>query len=112
MDLDRWKKLDSLLQSVLARPPENRPAYLREICAGDEALERELRSLREGEEPHAHARGRRELAGQLQAYVVQQLTEFKSGARSNDRAHVMRAVAARLTDEEMRAVAEYLAGLR
>jgi len=52
------------------------------------------------------------LAGQLQAYVVQQLLEFKSGARSNDRAHVMRAVAARLTDEEMRAVAEYVAGLR
>jgi cytochrome c553 len=52
------------------------------------------------------------LAGQLQAYVVQQLLEFKSGQRSNDRAHVMRAVAARLTDEEMRAVAEYLAGLR
>jgi cytochrome c553 len=52
------------------------------------------------------------LAGQLQAYVVQQLLEFKSGARSNDRAHVMRAVAARLTDEEIKAVAEYVAGLR
>jgi len=52
------------------------------------------------------------LAGQLQAYVVQQLLEFKSGARSNDRAHVMRAVAGRLTEDEMRAVAEYLAGLR
>ena len=52
------------------------------------------------------------LAGQRQAYVVQQLTDFKSGARSNDRAHVMRAVAGRLTDEEMRAVAEYVAGLQ
>ena len=52
------------------------------------------------------------LAGQRQAYTVQQLTEFKSGARSNDRAHVMRAVAGRLTDEEIRAVAEYLAGLQ
>ena len=52
------------------------------------------------------------LAGQLQAYVVQQLLEFKSGARTNDRAHVMRAVAARLTDEEIKAVAEYVAGLR
>ena len=51
------------------------------------------------------------LAGQRQAYTVQQLMEFKSGARSNDRAHVMRAVAGRLTDEEIRAVAEYLAGL-
>ena len=52
------------------------------------------------------------LAGQRQAYTVQQLTEFKSGARSNDRAHVMRAVAARLTDNEIKAVAEYLAGLK
>ena len=51
------------------------------------------------------------LAGQRQAYTVQQLTEFKSGARNNDRAHVMRALAGRLSDEEIRAVAEYLAGL-
>ena len=52
------------------------------------------------------------LAGQPQAYIVQQLTDFKSGTRSNDRAHVMRAVAGRLTDEEIKAVAEYLAGLQ
>ena len=51
------------------------------------------------------------LAGQPPAYIVQQLMDFKSGARSNDRAHVMRALAGRLTDQEMRAVAEYLAGL-
>ena len=51
------------------------------------------------------------LAGQRQAYTVQQLTEFKSGARNNDRAHVMRALATRLTDEDIRAVAAYLAGL-
>ena len=51
------------------------------------------------------------LAGQPPGYIVQQLTEFKSGARSNDRAHVMRAVAGRLTDDEIKAVAEYLAGL-
>ena len=52
------------------------------------------------------------LAGQPQTYIVQQLADFKSGARSNDRARVMRAVAGRLTDEEIRAVAEYLAGLQ
>jgi cytochrome c553 len=51
------------------------------------------------------------LAGQRQAYIVQQLMDFKSGARSNDRARVMRAVAGRLTDDEIRAVAEYVAGL-
>ena len=52
------------------------------------------------------------LAGQRQAYTVQQLTDFKSGKRSNDRAHVMRAIAGRLTDDEMKAVAEYVAGLQ
>ncbi len=52
------------------------------------------------------------LAGQRQAYSVQQLVDFKSGTRRNDRARVMRLVAGRLTDEEMRAVAEYLAGLK
>jgi cytochrome c553 len=52
------------------------------------------------------------LAGQRQAYTVQQLTEFKGGARTNDRAHVMRAVAGRLSDDEIKAVAEYVAGLQ
>ncbi len=45
MELDRWKKVDSLLQLVLECPQENRDAFLRRECAGDEALERELRSL-------------------------------------------------------------------
>ena len=52
------------------------------------------------------------LAGQSQTYTVQQLVDFKSGARSNDRARVMRHVAGRLTDDEMKAVAEYVAGLQ
>jgi cytochrome c553 len=51
------------------------------------------------------------LAGQRQAYTVQQLMDFKSGTRSNDRVRVMRLVAGRLTEEEIRAVAEYVAGL-
>ena len=59
----------------------------------------------------AGSRGYPRLAGQLQTYTVQQLVDFKSGARRNDRARVMRQVAGRLTDEEMKAVAEYLAGL-
>jgi len=45
MDSDRWKQVDSLLQSVLERPPEERDAFLRHACATDEALEREVRSL-------------------------------------------------------------------
>jgi len=45
MDPDRWKQVDSLLQSVLERPPEERDAFLHQACAADEALEREVRSL-------------------------------------------------------------------
>jgi serine/threonine protein kinase len=45
MDSNRWKQVDSLLQEVLDRPPEERDAFLRRACATDEALEREVRSL-------------------------------------------------------------------
>ena len=45
MDSNRWKQVDSLLQSVLERAPEERDAFLRHACATDEALEREVRSL-------------------------------------------------------------------
>jgi serine/threonine protein kinase/tetratricopeptide (TPR) repeat protein len=45
MDSDRWKQVDSLLQAVLERPPQERDAFLRRASAGDQALEREVRSL-------------------------------------------------------------------
>ena len=45
MDSERWKQVDSLLQSVLERPPDERETFLRHACAGDEALEREVQSL-------------------------------------------------------------------
>jgi len=45
MDSDRWKQIDGLLQSALERPPDERDAFLRQACGGDEALEREVRSL-------------------------------------------------------------------
>jgi cytochrome c553 len=52
------------------------------------------------------------LNGQNPPYVVQQLQNFKSGVRTNDPKAVMRAVAKRLTDEEMNAVAEYIVTLK
>ena len=54
MDLDHWKQLDSLLQSVLARPPEERDAFLRRACAGDEPLERQVRALLSAEPGAKH----------------------------------------------------------
>jgi eukaryotic-like serine/threonine-protein kinase len=45
MDPQRWKQVDDVLQSALDRSPDERDAFLREACEGDEALEREVRSL-------------------------------------------------------------------
>ena len=45
MDSDQWKRIDSLLHAALERPPAERDAFLRRECAGDEALEQEVRSL-------------------------------------------------------------------
>lgn len=51
------------------------------------------------------------LAGQHPAYVVDQMQRFRSGERSNDAKSVMRAVAKRMSDDEIGAVAEYVATL-
>jgi predicted Ser/Thr protein kinase len=45
MNPDRWKQIDNLLHSVLELPPGERDAFLRQACADDEELEREVRSL-------------------------------------------------------------------
>jgi serine/threonine protein kinase/tetratricopeptide (TPR) repeat protein len=45
MDSDQWKQIDKVLHAALERPPQERDAFLRKACAGDERLEREARSL-------------------------------------------------------------------
>jgi cytochrome c553 len=52
------------------------------------------------------------ISGQFAEYVEAQLKAFRSGARSNDPNGMMRGVAARMTDREIQAVSEYVAGLR
>ncbi len=51
------------------------------------------------------------VSGQHAAYVVKQLKDFKKGDRANDSSSIMRSIAKRMSDEEMEAVAEYMAGL-
>ena len=53
------------------------------------------------------------LSGQRFDYVVAQLIAYREGQRRTDEAHgaMMRQVAARLTDTEIRAVANYVQGL-
>ena len=50
------------------------------------------------------------IAGQHQDYSVTQLTNFRAGTRSNSAQ--MTAISKRLTDEEMKAVSDYITGLR
>jgi cytochrome c553 len=52
------------------------------------------------------------VAGQYAEYTATQLKAFRDGARANDLNGMMRGVTARMTEREIRAVAEYAAGLR
>ncbi len=51
------------------------------------------------------------LAGQYQEYLEGQLQHFREGTRTNDPGGVMRSIAHRLTNEEIKAVVDYAAGL-
>lgn len=51
------------------------------------------------------------LAGQHSEYVVTQLKAFHTGERANDGAKMMRMIAAKLSDQDMAAVADYIQGL-
>lgn len=51
------------------------------------------------------------LAGQQPAYVEKQLRDFAASARGNDLKPVMRAIAPRLTEDEIAAVAAFVGGM-
>ncbi len=51
------------------------------------------------------------ISGQHAAYVAKALNDFRAGTRANDPNNMMRDVAARLTDKEITAVAQYVQGL-
>ena len=51
------------------------------------------------------------IGGQHKDYLVKQLNDFRSGSRSNDPAGMMGDIAKKMTDVEIEAVSEYLAGL-
>jgi cytochrome c553 len=52
------------------------------------------------------------IAGQFPEYTETQLKSFRDGTRSNDPAKMMRTVALKMTDAEIKAVSDYVAGLR
>ncbi len=51
------------------------------------------------------------IAAQNRAYFIRQVTSFRDGERANDENGMMRAVASRLSDDDIRALAEFSAGL-
>lgn len=51
------------------------------------------------------------IGGQFAEYTEAQLKAFRTGERANDLNKMMRMVAERMTDAEIRAVADYIAGL-
>ena len=52
------------------------------------------------------------LAGQYAEYTEAQLKAFRAGERRNDASRMMQAIAAKMGDPEIRAVADYIDGLR
>ncbi len=52
------------------------------------------------------------LAGQHAVYTTKQLKDYRSNARKSDDSAIMRSISARLTDDEIAAVASYIQGLR
>lgn len=51
------------------------------------------------------------LSGQHSMYVAKVLKDFRSGTRTTDPQKMMRDIAANMSDEDIAAVAEYIAGL-
>ncbi len=52
------------------------------------------------------------VAGQHAQYSANQLRQFRDSSRANDAGRMMRNIARRMTDEEIQAVSEFMAGLR
>jgi hypothetical protein len=42
MTPERWRQIESVFHEAAARPEPDRTAFLREACAGDEALRQDL----------------------------------------------------------------------
>jgi len=43
--LKRWQQIESLFQEAVRHPVEERDAWLRDVCAADDDLHREVASL-------------------------------------------------------------------
>ena len=51
------------------------------------------------------------IAGQNKEYIIQQMTDIKSGDRSNGQAAAMKAIMANVSEEEIAKLADYVSSL-
>jgi serine/threonine protein kinase/Tol biopolymer transport system component len=88
---DAWTRVDEILHSVLLRPLDERDRFLRDACAGDTALETEVRSLLAADEqarsfledPAIHAAARA-LAGDQRGSEARRTDPLATGRRLGD----------------------------
>ena len=91
----------AMLAAGLAFSQDKPPAVAGQVCAACHAAD-----------GNSVAAANPKIAGQYAEYISTQLTAFREGKRTNDVNGVMRGVAAHMNDGQIRAVAEYAAGLR
>ena len=51
------------------------------------------------------------IAGQSKEYLIQQMTDIKSGTRNNGQTAVMKGIMAGVSEEEIAVIADYISGL-
>jgi cytochrome c len=52
------------------------------------------------------------IAGQSKEYITQQMTDIKSGARSNGQSAAMKTIMANVSEEEIDKIADYVSALK
>jgi hypothetical protein len=75
----RWKEVERVYHATLQRPPGERPAYLADACAGDEALRAEVESLLRYEQDAARFI-EAALADQPHSPIVNVMTRLRDAA--------------------------------
>ena len=78
---ERWKQVDSVFQSAMDLAPEELDAHLQRVCAGDQALEREVRHLLELDEQAEGFLQRPAMEVAAQALARQQSTSGSSDGK-------------------------------
>jgi len=72
---DRWRQIEQLYNQAVERPLGERPAFLEQVCAGDEDLRREVQALL------AHQSSGGLLDQPAQEFLDQTVKQFATGSR-------------------------------